>query len=84
MRPEMVRQYPYSGYFVVQYSKQKYVSEKFLISFSRYDQDNGVTYGSTEFIHRVGESVPGPDLPNPLRSHVAVQLSETVTIIIGK
>ena len=50
----------------------------------RYDKDNDVTYASTEFIHRVGESVPGPDLPYPLRSHVAVQLTEIVTIVIGK
>ena len=50
---------------------------------SRYDNDNNVTYASTEFIHRVGESVPGPDLPNPLRNHVATQLNELVTIIIG-
>ena len=53
-------------------------------NFFRYDKDNDVTYASTEFIHRVGESVPGPDLPYPLRSHVAVQLTEIVTIVIGK
>ena len=38
--------------------------------------DNNVTYASTEFIHKVGESEPGPDLPNPLRNHVVVPLSE--------
>ena len=56
----------------------------FLKILFRYDKDNDVTYASTEFIHRVGESVPGPDLPYPLRSHVAVQLTEIVTIVIGK
>ena len=40
-------------------------------------------YASDEFIYKVGESEPGPDLPNPLRNHVVVPLSESVTIIIG-
>jgi len=48
-----------------------------------HDVDNNITYASTEFIHKVGESEPGPDLPNPLRNHVVVPLSESVTIIIG-